>query len=66
MRYASEALRALLRFARERGITCAHGDVGLENVVSQRVMAASGMRLVREDSLLQHSRVGRDGPAGQE
>lgn len=63
MGYASEALRALLRFARDRGVACVHGDTDLDNIASQRVMTAAGMRLVREDSLLKHYRVDWDGPA---
>lgn len=64
--YASEALRALLRFARERGVARVHADTGLDNIASQRVMAAAGMRLVRQDALLMHYRVDWDGPLGQE
>ncbi|WP_406385598.1 GNAT family N-acetyltransferase [Streptomyces sp. NBC_01618] len=57
MGYASEALRALLRFAREQGVTCVHGDTDLDNVASQHVMTAVGMRLVKEDALLKHYRI---------
>ncbi|MEW1693586.1 GNAT family N-acetyltransferase [Streptomyces sp. NPDC091265] len=57
MGYASEALRALLRFARDRGVVCVLGDTDLDNVASQRVMTAAGMRLVREDALLKHYRI---------
>lgn len=64
--YASEALRALLRFARDRGVACVHADTDLDNIASQRVMAAAGMRLVRQDALLKHYRVDWDGPAEQE
>ncbi|WNI27684.1 GNAT family N-acetyltransferase [Streptomyces sp. ITFR-6] len=62
MGYASEALWALLRFARDRGVTCVHGDTDLDNIASQRVMTAAGMRFVREDSALKHYRVDWDGP----
>ncbi|MFD0021269.1 GNAT family N-acetyltransferase [Streptomyces sp. NPDC058382] len=62
MGYASEALRALLRFARDRGVVCVHGDTDLDNTASQHVMTAAGMRLVREDALLKHYRVDWDGP----
>ncbi len=44
--YASEALRALLAFARGHGISCVEGDTTHENVASQHVMTAVGMRLV--------------------
>ncbi|MEU8698875.1 GNAT family N-acetyltransferase [Streptomyces sp. NPDC048680] len=63
MGYASEALRALLRFARARGVACVHGDSDLDNIASQRVMTAAGMRLVGQDSRLKHYRVDWDGPA---
>lgn len=48
--YASEALRELLRFARERGITAVKGDADDDNIASQRVMLSVGMRLVARDS----------------
>ncbi|MEU1365431.1 GNAT family N-acetyltransferase [Streptomyces sp. NPDC005803] len=64
--YASEALRALLRFTRDQGIASVHGDTDLDNLASQRVMTAAGMRLVKEDALLKHYRVDWDGPARQE
>ncbi|MET7644043.1 GNAT family N-acetyltransferase [Streptomyces sp. NPDC005426] len=64
--YASEALRALLRFTRDQGIASVHGDTDLDNIASQRVMTAAGMRLVKEDALLKHYRVDWDGPARQE
>lgn len=63
--YASEALRALLRFSRDRGVTCVHGDTHLDNTASQRVMTAAGMRLVAEDATLKHYRIDWDGPAAQ-
>lgn len=63
MGYASEALRALLGFARARGVACVHGDTDLDNIASQRVMAAAGMRFVEQDSRLKHYRVDWDGPA---
>ncbi|MBO0912799.1 GNAT family N-acetyltransferase [Streptomyces laculatispora] len=66
MGYASEALRALLRFARARGVACVHGDTDLDNLASQRVMTAAGMRLVRQDSLLKHYRVDWDDAVRQE
>ncbi|MFI6950149.1 GNAT family N-acetyltransferase [Streptomyces sp. NPDC050422] len=66
MGYASEALRALLRFTRDQGIACVHGDTDLDNTASQRVMAAAGMRLVKEDALLKHYRIDWDEPAAHE
>lgn len=59
--YASEALRALLRFARERGVACVHGDTDLDNTASQHVMTAAGMRFVKQDERLKHYRVDWDG-----
>ncbi|MFE7039976.1 GNAT family N-acetyltransferase [Streptomyces atratus] len=55
--YASEALRALLLFARDQGVSCVHGDTGLDNLASQHVMTAVGMHLVKEDALLKHYRI---------
>ncbi|MEU3184158.1 GNAT family N-acetyltransferase [Streptomyces sp. NPDC006923] len=52
--YASEALRGLLRFARERGIVRVRGDADLDNIASQRVMTAAGMRFVGEDGQLRY------------
>ncbi|MER6118044.1 GNAT family N-acetyltransferase [Streptomyces sp. NPDC001743] len=66
MGYASEALRALLRLARDQGVACVHGDTDLDNTGSQRVMSAAGMRLVKEDARLKYYRIDWDGPAGQE
>ncbi|MEE4496243.1 GNAT family N-acetyltransferase [Streptomyces sp. BE230] len=64
--YASEALRALLRFSRAQDIACVHGDTDLDNIASQRVMTAAGMRLVKEDALLKHYRIDWDRPTGSE
>ncbi|MET9609495.1 GNAT family N-acetyltransferase [Streptomyces sp. NPDC006512] len=50
--YAAEALRALLEHARRHGASAVEGDTAVENTASQRVMAAAGMRLVREDGRL--------------
>ncbi|WUT00700.1 GNAT family N-acetyltransferase [Streptomyces sp. NBC_00708] len=50
--YASEALRALLRFAREQGVARVLGDADAGNLASQHVMTAAGMRLVGEDASL--------------
>ncbi|MGW1405539.1 GNAT family N-acetyltransferase [Streptomyces sp. NPDC002403] len=55
--YASEALRALLRFARDQGVGCVHGDTDLDNIASQRVMEAVGMHLVGEDEKLKYYRI---------
>jgi RimJ/RimL family protein N-acetyltransferase len=52
--YAAEALRELLRFARENGAARVKGDTDRGNVASQRVMAAAGMRLVAEDDDLRY------------
>ncbi|MFK0258507.1 GNAT family N-acetyltransferase [Streptomyces sp. NPDC090445] len=52
--YASEALRALLAFAREVGITCVKGDADHANAASQHVMTAAGMRLVAEDERVRY------------
>ncbi|WP_282690005.1 MULTISPECIES: GNAT family N-acetyltransferase [unclassified Streptomyces] len=47
--YASEALRALLPFARDQGVTSVKGDADHDNTASQHVMTAAGMRQVGED-----------------
>ncbi|MGI5351082.1 GNAT family N-acetyltransferase [Streptomyces sp. CA-250714] len=47
--YASEALRALLGFAWSQGVTLVKADADLDNLASQRVMTAVGMRVVGED-----------------
>jgi RimJ/RimL family protein N-acetyltransferase len=47
--YASEALRGLLLFAHARGVTRVKGDADHDNIASQHVMAAAGMRQVAED-----------------
>lgn len=52
--YASEALRALLTFARESGIARVKGDADLDNLASQRVMTAAGMRLVGADDRVRY------------
>ncbi|MEU9300068.1 GNAT family protein [Streptomyces sp. NPDC048269] len=52
--YAAEALRALLEHARGHGATAVDGDTDRENLASQRVMAAAGMRLVGEDERLRY------------
>ncbi|MFF8957839.1 GNAT family N-acetyltransferase [Streptomyces sp. NPDC014894] len=55
--YASEALRALLELARGLGIACVEGDADLDNIASQRVMNAVGMRRVGEDERLTYYRI---------
>ncbi|MFD9502848.1 GNAT family N-acetyltransferase [Streptomyces sp. NPDC060035] len=55
--YASEALRALLVFARSQGVASVMGDADLDNIGSQRVMAAAGMRPAGVDDRLTHFRI---------
>lgn len=55
--YASEALRALLAFARAHGITSVEGDTDQDNIASQHVMTAVGMRLIAEDERLRYYRI---------
>ncbi|WP_331766726.1 GNAT family N-acetyltransferase [Embleya sp. NBC_00896] len=52
--YATESLRELLRLARELGIARVIGDTHHDNIASQRVMTAAGMRLLEEDDELKH------------
>jgi RimJ/RimL family protein N-acetyltransferase len=52
--YASEALRALLQFARAHGVARVKGDADHDNIASQHVMAAAGMRLVGEDERVKY------------
>ncbi|KUJ68051.1 acetyltransferase [Streptomyces albus subsp. albus] len=47
--YASEALRALLEFARAQGIPRVKGDADHDNTASHHVMRSAGMRQVAED-----------------
>ncbi|WP_333768889.1 GNAT family N-acetyltransferase [Streptomyces sp. IBSBF 2435] len=63
--YASEALRALLAFARAQGVSSVAGDTDAGNLASQRVMTAAGMRLVAESDRLRFYRTAWDGPAGR-
>ncbi|MFJ1639185.1 GNAT family N-acetyltransferase [Streptomyces sp. NPDC088256] len=58
--YASEALRALLRLARDQGVRRVHGDADLDNIASRRVMEAVGMRLAEEDEKLAYYRIDLD------
>ncbi|MFG1810459.1 GNAT family N-acetyltransferase [Streptomyces sp. NPDC049040] len=55
--YASEALRALLAFARTQGVGSVLGDTDVGNVASRRVMAAAGMRLTAETEQLAFYRI---------
>lgn len=50
--YATESLRALLEFAWSRGVTRARADTGVDNLASQRVLDAVGMRCVAENRVL--------------
>ncbi|GHA08703.1 hypothetical protein GCM10010329_34360 [Streptomyces spiroverticillatus] len=56
--YAKEALREIVRFARECGATRVKGDADHANVASQRVMEAAGMRLVGEDDEVKYFETG--------
>lgn len=55
--YASEAVRALLAFARAQGVSSVEGDTHHDNIASQHVMTAVGMRLVGEDEQLKHYKI---------
>ncbi|MQY11373.1 hypothetical protein SRB5_14890 [Streptomyces sp. RB5] len=55
--YASEALRALLEFARSQGAVRVKGDADHANVASHRVMLAAGMRAVGEDERVRYFEV---------
>jgi len=61
--YASEALRGLLLFAREHGVTTVKGDADHDNVASHRVMTAAGMRPVGEDDRVRYFAISWAGPA---
>lgn len=52
--YASEALRGLLLFARARGVTRVKGDTDHDNIASQHVMMAAGMRSAGEDERVRY------------
>ncbi|MEV5683127.1 GNAT family N-acetyltransferase [Streptomyces sp. NPDC052164] len=58
--YASEALRALLEFARVSGIARVKGDADHDNIASRHVMAAAGMRQVGEDERVTYYEVSWD------
>ncbi|MET9887789.1 GNAT family N-acetyltransferase [Streptomyces sp. NPDC006430] len=63
--YASEALRALLGFARSQGVIEVRGDADRGNVASQRVMEAAGMTLVEEDHRVKYYAVRWTEPSGR-
>ena len=51
--YATEALKALLQWARgQDGLTCVLADTTRTNVASQRVMERAGMHSIGEDGEL--------------
>ncbi|MEI5033963.1 GNAT family N-acetyltransferase [Streptomyces sp. S1A(2023)] len=52
--YASEALRALLSFARAGGVVSVKGDADHDNVASHHVMTAAGMLPVGEDERVRY------------
>lgn len=52
--YASEALRGLLLIARARGVTCVKGDADHDNIASQHVMMAAGMRPAGQDERVRY------------
>ncbi|TVL89110.1 GNAT family N-acetyltransferase [Streptomyces sp. SAJ15] len=52
--YATEALRAVLSAARERGIAKVKGDADHANIASQRVMTGAGMELVGADEKVKY------------
>jgi len=52
--YAAEAVRRMVEFAREQGVTTFLGNTTHDNVPSQQVMLAAGMRFAREDGELKH------------
>jgi RimJ/RimL family protein N-acetyltransferase len=52
--YASEALRALLLFARAHGATRVKGDADHDNLASQHVMTAAGMRPAGADDRVRY------------
>lgn len=52
--YASEALRELLLFARTHGVTRVKGDADHDNIASQHVMTAAGMRPAGQDERVRY------------
>lgn len=55
--YASEALRELLLFARTCGVASVQADTSHDNIASQRVITAAGLRLVAEDNQLKYYKI---------
>ncbi|WP_037890816.1 GNAT family N-acetyltransferase [Streptomyces sp. NRRL S-87] len=64
--YATEALRALVELARRLGARSVRGDTSHDNVASQHVMAAVGLRLVAEDDQLKYYELALTDPAPAE
>ncbi|MCX5398829.1 GNAT family N-acetyltransferase [Streptomyces sp. NBC_00102] len=60
--YASEALRGLLLFAREQGVTRVKGDADHDNLASQHVMIAAGMRPAGQDERVRYFEITWTGP----
>ncbi|WP_019356177.1 GNAT family N-acetyltransferase [Streptomyces sp. AA1529] len=67
--YAAEALRALLAFAWSQGVVRVEADADLDNLASQHVMAAAGMRPVGQDHRVRYFAAtapgGRPAPGGR-
>ncbi|WP_328326387.1 MULTISPECIES: GNAT family N-acetyltransferase [unclassified Streptomyces] len=61
--YASEAVRALLVSARERGFVRVRGDADHENAASHRVMTAAGMTMVGQDERVKYYEIAWAGNA---
>ncbi|WP_345668380.1 GNAT family N-acetyltransferase [Streptomyces similanensis] len=64
--YASEALRALLLFARSRGVTRVQGDADHDNIASQHVMTAAGMRPAGQDERVRYFEITWPGTTAEE
>ncbi|MET9529462.1 GNAT family N-acetyltransferase [Streptomyces sp. NPDC006649] len=52
--YASEAVRAVLASARERGFARVKGDADHDNAASHRVMISAGMALTGQDERVKY------------
>lgn len=55
--YAREALHGLIGIARDAGAAGVRGDADLQNLASQRVMEAAGMRYAGEDDRVRYYRL---------
>jgi RimJ/RimL family protein N-acetyltransferase len=55
--YATEAVRALLEFARSQGVRRVRADTDHDNTASQHVLTRAGLALVAEDAELKHYRI---------